>query len=95
MPDGVVVGPPSDEVEAASEDDDEALDAAVSEVLAVDAAGLLVADRSFFAQPLPLNTIEGAEIALRTGLAPQIGQAAGPSAVTPWITSNRCPFGQR
>jgi hypothetical protein len=51
--------------------------------------------RSFFAQPLPLKWIDGAEKAFRTGLAWQIGQASGPGAVTPWITSNRWPFGQR
>ena len=76
-------------------DDEALLEPEPSDGFAVVAAGLLVVERSFFAQPLPLNTIEGAEIALRTGLAPQIGQAEGPSAVTPWITSNRCPFGQR
>ena len=52
-------------------------------------------DRSFFAQPDPLKWIEGAENALRTGAAPQTGQRVGPSAVTPWITSNRWSFGQR
>jgi hypothetical protein len=51
--------------------------------------------RSFFAQPLPLKWIVGAENALRTGAAPQIAQTAGPSAVTEWMTSNRWPFGQR
>ncbi|HUQ79116.1 MAG TPA: hypothetical protein VM427_09660 [Patescibacteria group bacterium] len=52
-------------------------------------------DRSFFAQPDPLKWIEGAEKALRTGAAPQTGQTVGPSAVTPWITSDRWSFGQR
>lgn len=52
-------------------------------------------ERSFFAQPDPLKWIEGAEKALRTGAAPQTGHAVGPSAVTPWITSNRWSFGQR
>ena len=42
--------------------------------------------RSFFAQPDPLNTIVGAESALRNG-APQTGQFAGPLSFTPWITS--------
>jgi hypothetical protein len=51
--------------------------------------------RSFFAQPLPLKWIVGAEKALRTGLAPQTGQLVGPSAMTEWMTSNRWPFGQR
>jgi hypothetical protein len=51
--------------------------------------------RSFFAQPLPLKWIVGAENALRTGVAPQIGQLVGPSAVTDWRTSKRWPFGQR
>jgi hypothetical protein len=55
------------------------------------AAGRLVDDRSFFAQPLPLNTIDGAEIALRTPPLWQTGQWLGPSAWTPWITSNRWP----
>ena len=57
----------------------------------LDGAGRLVEDRSFFAQPLPLNTIDGAEIALRTPLLWQTGQWLGPSAWTPWITSNRWP----
>jgi hypothetical protein len=63
-----------------------------------DAAGVeerAVVLRSFFAQPLPLKWIVGAVNALRTGAAPQIGQLDGPSAVTEWMTSNRCPFGQR
>lgn len=55
----------------------------------------LADDRSFLAQPEPLKWIEGAENALRTGAAPQIGHDSGPSAVTPWITSKRWPFGQR
>ena len=53
------------------------------------------APRSFFAQPLPLKCTVGGAKALRTGDAPQIGQTLGPSAVTEWMTSNRCPFGQR
>jgi hypothetical protein len=63
-----------------------------------DAAGVeerAVVLRSFFAQPLPLKWIVGAVNALRTGAAPQIGQLDGPSAVTEWMTSNRCPFGHR
>jgi hypothetical protein len=50
--------------------------------------------RSFFAQPEPLKWIDGAEKAFRTGDAPQIGQASGPLAATPCITSKRWPFGQ-
>ena len=53
------------------------------------------APRSFFAQPLPLKWIVGGANAFRTGEAPQIGQAVGPSAVTEWTTSKRWPFGQR
>ena len=55
---------------------------------ALDAARVAVL-RSFFAQPLPRKWIVGAEKALRTGEAPQIGQAVGPSAVTEWMTSKR------
>jgi len=51
--------------------------------------------RSFLAQPLPLKWIVGAEKALRTGDAPQIGHVSGPLAVTDWRTSKRWPFGQR
>ena len=53
------------------------------------------ADRSFFAQPVPLKWIDGAENALRTGAAPQTGHVSGPAALSPWITSKRWPFGQR
>lgn len=63
-----------------------------------DAAGVderAVVLRSFFAQPLPRKWIVGAEKALRTGAAPQIGHTVGPSAVTEWMTSKRWPFGQR
>jgi hypothetical protein len=63
-----------------------------------DAAGVEERDvvvRSFFAHPLPLKWIVGAVTAFRTGAAPQIGQLIGPSAVTEWMTSNRCPFGHR
>jgi hypothetical protein len=52
------------------------------------------APRSFFAHPEPLKWIVGAEKALRTGDAPQIGQLVGPSALTEWRISNRWPFGQ-
>jgi hypothetical protein len=51
--------------------------------------------RSFFAQPLPLKWMDGALNALRTGAAPQTGQDSGAGPVTEWMTSNRCPFGQR
>jgi hypothetical protein len=51
--------------------------------------------RSFLAQPLPLKWTVGAEKAFRTGEAPQIGHAVGPSPVTEWMTSKRWPFGQR
>ena len=51
--------------------------------------------RSFFAQPLPLKWIVGAEKAFRTGDAPQMGHSVGPSAVTEWMTSKRWRFGQR
>ncbi len=51
--------------------------------------------RSFFAQPDPLKTIVGGANAFRTGDSPQIGQTVGPASCTPWITSKRCPFGQR
>ena len=51
--------------------------------------------RSFFAQPEPLKWIDGALNALRTGDAPHTTHDSGPSAVTPWMTSNRWPFGQR
>jgi hypothetical protein len=51
--------------------------------------------RSFLAQPDPLNTIVGGANAFRTGDSPQIGQRAGPRSFTLWMTSNRCPFGQR
>ena len=52
-------------------------------------------DRSFFAQPVPLKWIDGAEKALRTGAAAQTGHASGPPADRPWITSKRWQFGQR
>ena len=45
--------------------------------------------RSFFAQPEPLKWIDGAVKALRTGDAPHTTHDSGPSAVTPWMTSNR------
>jgi len=55
---------------------------------------LAAAPRSFLAQPLPLKWIVGGAKALRTGEAPQMGHAVGPSAVTEWTTSKRSPFGQ-
>ena len=45
--------------------------------------------RSFFAQPVPLKWIVGAENAFRTGAAPQIGQDVGPSVAMEWMTSKR------
>ena len=56
-----------------------------------DAAFRAAEPRSFFAQPVPLKWMVGAAMALRTGPPPQTGQVRGPSAWTPWITSNRCP----
>jgi hypothetical protein len=47
--------------------------------------------RSFFAQPVPLKWIVGAEKALRSVPTWQAGQVAGPAAWTLWITSNRWP----
>lgn len=55
------------------------------------AADRAVAPRSFFAQPVPLKWIVGAENALVTGPPWQTGQDVGPSAWTPWMTSNRVP----
>jgi hypothetical protein len=44
--------------------------------------------RSSFAQPDPLNTIDGLETALRMEpSAPHAGQKRGPSAWMPWMTS--------
>ena len=77
-------GPPESAVEPLSAAADAALDAEREAVL-----------RSFFAQPLPLKWIVGAEKAFRTGDAWQIGQAVGPSALSEWMTSKRWPFGQR
>ena len=54
-------------------------------------AGLL--DRSFLAQPEPLNTIAGVDNSLRTS-APQRSHLAGPGSLTPCITSMMCPFVQ-
>jgi hypothetical protein len=72
------LGPPSPPVAAGAVSDAE--------------AALRAAEpRSFFAQPEPLKWIDGAEIAFRTGPPPQTGHVLGPSAWTPWITSNRCP----
>jgi len=47
------------------------------------------APRSFFAQPEPLKWTAGAVTPLRTSWLWQTGQLDGPSAWTPWITSNR------
>jgi hypothetical protein len=84
------------------EDDPDALDPSPAGVaagpdsvaagLVSDSAALLrAALRSFFAQPDPLKWTAGAATALRTGPPWQTGQVVGPSACTPWITSNRCP----
>jgi hypothetical protein len=51
----------------------------------------LEADRSFFAQPEPLKWIDGAEKAFRIGPSWQTGHVVGPSALIPWMTSNRLP----
>lgn len=48
-----------------------------------------VALRSFLAQPEPLKWTDGAEKPLRTGPSWQTGQVVGPSALMPWIISNR------
>jgi hypothetical protein len=45
---------------------------------------------SFFAQPLPLNTMAGVESSLRIG-PPHSSQAVGPLSWTPWITSTLWP----
>ncbi len=63
------------------------------------ASSLLVPDpfeagavrRSILAQPDPLNRTVGATNAFRTGPPPQLRHAVGPSAKTPWTTSNRVP----
>jgi hypothetical protein len=55
------------------------------------AADRAAAPRSFFAQPLPLKWIVGGANAFRTGPLRQTGQWVGPSLLTPWITSKRCP----
>lgn len=48
--------------------------------------------RSFFAQPLPLNTIAGGANALRIEPSePHSGQKFGPGSWTPWRMSVRCP----
>jgi hypothetical protein len=55
------------------------------------AADREAAPRSFFAQPLPLKWNVGGAKPFRTGPSPQTGQRSGPGALTPWITSKRCP----
>jgi hypothetical protein len=62
-----------------------------SSPLADVAPDLAAAPRSFFAQPDPLKWTDGAEIVFLTGPLPHKGHAAGGSAWTPWITSNRRP----
>jgi hypothetical protein len=54
-------------------------------------AAELLARRSTFAQPEPLNTTVGGANALRTGPPPQLGQVSGPWPWTPCTTSKRCP----
>jgi hypothetical protein len=56
-----------------------------------DARDRAAARRSFFAQPVPLKWTAGAANAFFTGPLPQSGHADGPSAWTPWMTSNRRP----
>ena len=51
--------------------------------------------RSFFAQPVPLKTMDGAENAFRTGDSSQIGHSVGPASLMPWSASKRWPRGQR
>jgi hypothetical protein len=70
-------------------------EAIVDELPSPDRDRLAAELRSFLAQPEPLNTIVGGAKAFRTGDSPQIGQTPGPTSFTPWITSNRCPLGQR
>ena len=49
-------------------------------------------DRSFFAQPEPLNRTAGWAIALRSVPSlPHAGQNFGPGASMPWMTSVTCP----
>jgi hypothetical protein len=49
-------------------------------------------DRSFFAQPEPLNTTAGvANVLRREPSAPQAGQKRGASASMRWMTSVVCP----
>ena len=80
----------------------EAFAAPSDESLVVDPAlafalARLELERSFLAQPEPLNRTVGAVIALRSvPSAPQAGQNRGPSASMPWMTSVVCPqFDQR
>jgi hypothetical protein len=56
------------------------------------AAGFDVLDRSFFAQPEPLNTIAGgANAFVIVPSAPHSGQNFGPLSWIPWTTSVRWP----
>jgi hypothetical protein len=55
----------------------------------------VLARRSFFAQPDPLNTIVGGANALRIGPDPHSGHDGGGSASTPWMTSNRRPHAEQ
>jgi hypothetical protein len=62
-----------------------------SEAVALPDPGVVVARRSFLAQPEPLKWTAGAANALRTRSLPHEGQAEGPSMWTPCITSKRMP----
>jgi hypothetical protein len=54
--------------------------------------GLLVAARSFFAQPEPLKRIAGVlKPFFREPSAPQLGQNRGVGSLIPWMTSVRWP----
>jgi hypothetical protein len=56
-----------------------------------EAAGVRVAARSFFAQPVPLYRIAGEVIPFFiVPSAPQFGQKRGPGSWIPWMTSVRC-----
>jgi hypothetical protein len=83
--------------EASEDEDPAAFELAVSAVAAAGFSSDELADfradapRSFFAQPEPLKWTAGAVTPLRTSSLWQTGQLDGPSAWTPWITSNRCP----
>ena len=63
-------------------------DAGLLDEVPVEREALVEARRSTFAQPEPLNTIAGAESALRiVPSAPHSGQKRGPWSLIPWMTS--------